>query len=237
MPDYTPPIVGARVIELGRLDPRPEWYGPVPGPILDEAGKAVMRPDGQKPIINFPGLPRHLPAGRLAAPREPEPGLAPWEIELYLRNHSKMGYADIWARQPAGTPEPTAGEKNNANNNRLRHARKPYNALSWVTKCAGTPKEWVMVMETLTPQQIVYNTTWPIVNGMIQQPGTEFRIPLGTFLINGQLHQPSQRVKDAIDLSIRMGAVAAVHGVDHWSKLGKSHKDFPEVWNNTEYAE
>ena len=39
------------------------------------------------------------------------------------------------------------------------------------------------------------------------------------------------KMQQAIDLMIRMGALAAVHNVSHWGLWGKSHLDFPAIWN------
>ena len=136
-----PPAVGAQITEMGRLEPPPEWYGPLSGLILDQSSNEVLQPDGKKPIRNFIGVPRHLPAGTIAPSANAVTGLTPWEVELYHKTHSKIGYADIWARQPTETPQLTLSQRNTANSNRLRHARKPYNALCWATKCAGIPKE------------------------------------------------------------------------------------------------
>ena len=78
----------------------------------------------------------------------------------------------------------------------------------------------VEFVERLTQNEIDQNTNWKVVLGGIQQPNNPARVlPLGTFLTDGQIHTPSNRVADAVLELQRLRVLAASHGMAHWGDL------------------
>ena len=197
--------------EFGFLDPPAAWSSQTSIPLLLDATGNPLPPVNGSDIRAFSFIPRHLPAT-----------LDPWQIEWYFRQSSLFTYNDMRARQPPHLGRLTPGQKNALNNRRVREARAPNNSRCWSSRYHGRPpKILVRQMESLSQQQLDYNTGWVrIVNGGWHQPGRPQNVvPLDHFLVNGFPHTPSQEIIDALALSNRLNLLAAQHGLGHWSGL------------------
>ncbi|RHZ44410.1 uncharacterized protein CDV56_102668 [Aspergillus thermomutatus] len=195
---------------------------------LVENNRVVKDRDG-RPIRDFPFLPRYIsirPAG--------------WLLEYWMRTDQRLAYRDIKSRM--AVPEAQRPRENSLNMRRERECRNPLALSCWTSHRSTVGKVEVERVARWSLDQIKYNTTMEIeyrrgpdnrrtavrLRSKTLAGGVPAYYPLDLFLDGGELHSPSQRVREALSLFWQLSERASRLQLGSWKLLPAD--ELPEAW-------
>jgi hypothetical protein len=199
---------------------------------LIENNQVVKDHDG-RPLRAFSFLPRYISI-RPAA----------WLLEYWMRTDPRLTYRDIKARMVV--PAEQRPRENTLNMRRERQCRNPLALSCWTSHRRAVGKVEVERVARWSLDQIRYNTTMEIEygRGAGRSPGdqrTAVRLrsrtlaggapaycPLDLFLDGGEVHVPSQRIREALSLFWQLSERASRLRLGSWRLL--SAEELPEAW-------
>jgi hypothetical protein len=200
---------------------------------LVENGQVVKDRDG-RPLRAFPFLPRYISI-RPAA----------WLLEYWMRTDPRLTYRDIKARMVV--PAAQRPRENSLNMRRGRQCRTPLALSCWTSHRRTVGKVKVERVARWSLDQIRYNETMEIEYRRSPGPGpgdqrtTAVRLrsrtlaggvpayyPLDLFLDGGEVHVPSQRIREALSLFWQLSERASLLQLRSWRLLPA--EELPEAW-------